>query len=354
MLEARTVKLHELADHPLPAQHFGDGQHEIRGGDAVGKPPRQLEPHHLGDQHGDGLAEHDGLRLDAADAPAEHRQSIDHGGVTVGADESVGEGKFAVATLLAGPHNLRQIFEIDLMADARARRHHAEIVEGARAPAQEGVTLAVARIFLVDIGLEGARGAKHIHHHRVVDDKIDRRQRIDHAWIAAKDAHGIAHGGHVDHGRNASEVLHQHAGGAEGDFAIAFSRREPVRHAAYIVGGDTAPVLVAQQILQQNLQREREPRDALKPIRLGLFEAVVAIAALADLELAPAFEAVEGCVSGSTQREVSSGPLSFREPDDDSKSRPMSRVRGRERPLRGEEAKISGVLKPIGGMHLPL
>ena len=46
-----------------------------------------------------------------------------------------------------GPHRLRQIFEIDLVADAGAGRHHAEIVEGARAPAQERVALAVALIF---------------------------------------------------------------------------------------------------------------------------------------------------------------------------------------------------------------
>ncbi len=36
------------------------------------------------------LAEHGGLGLDAADAPAEHAQAVDHGGVRVGADERIG------------------------------------------------------------------------------------------------------------------------------------------------------------------------------------------------------------------------------------------------------------------------
>ena len=67
-------------------------------------------------------------------------------------------GKASVAAvLLLGPHGLRQIFEIDLVADAGARRHDAEIVEGACAPAQERVALAVPLVFLLDIGVEGAR-----------------------------------------------------------------------------------------------------------------------------------------------------------------------------------------------------
>ena len=38
------------------------------------------------------LAEHGGLGLDAADAPAQHGQAVDHGGVAVGADHGVGIG----------------------------------------------------------------------------------------------------------------------------------------------------------------------------------------------------------------------------------------------------------------------
>ena len=42
--------------------------------------------------------------------------------------------------------------------------------------------------------------------------------------------HAVAHGGEVDHGGDAGEVLHQHAGGAEGDFlaGLAFVI-DPVR-----------------------------------------------------------------------------------------------------------------------------
>src|SRR6202000_2165509 len=50
----------------------------------------QWQGEDLRDQHGDGLAEHGRLRLDAADAPAEDAEAVLHGGVAVGADAGVG------------------------------------------------------------------------------------------------------------------------------------------------------------------------------------------------------------------------------------------------------------------------
>ena len=128
LVEAGAVKLDELADDALLAQHLRDGQHEIGRGDALAQFAGQLEADHFRQQHRQGLAEHRGLRLDAADAPAEHGEAVDHRGVAVGADERVGIGDFdrlAVALLLRRPDGLGEIFEIDLMADAGARRHDA-------------------------------------------------------------------------------------------------------------------------------------------------------------------------------------------------------------------------------------
>nr|GFD52665.1 hypothetical protein [Tanacetum cinerariifolium] len=84
--EARAEELDEAADHALGAEHLGDGEHQIGRGDALGKRAGELEADHLGDQHADRLAEHRRFRLDAADAPAEHAEAVDHGGVAVGAD----------------------------------------------------------------------------------------------------------------------------------------------------------------------------------------------------------------------------------------------------------------------------
>ena len=103
------------------------------------------------------------------------------------------------------------------MADAGAGRHDAEIAERLLAPFQEVVALAVALVFELDIAGEGHRRAELVDDDRMVDDEVDRHQRIDLLRIAAERGHGVAHRRQVDDRRNAGEVLHQHAGRAIGD-----------------------------------------------------------------------------------------------------------------------------------------
>ena len=140
------------------------------------------------------------------------------------------------------------------MADAGARRHDAEIIEGGLAPFQEAITLAVALIFDIDILFQGARRAEVIDDHRMVDDEIDRGQRIDLLRIAAERDKCVAHRGEIDHGGNASEILHQHARRTEGDldFALALGC-QPAGEGFDILLRDRAAVFMAQQIFEQNL-----------------------------------------------------------------------------------------------------
>ena len=76
--------------------------------------------------------------------------AVDHGGVAVGAEQRVGIGE-GRAVHLGGPHGLGQVFQVHLVADAGAGRHHAEIVERGLAPAQERVALAVALELDLDV-----------------------------------------------------------------------------------------------------------------------------------------------------------------------------------------------------------
>ena len=110
----------------------------------------QAEADDVRDQHGDGLAQHGRLGLDAADAPAEDAQAVHHRGVAVGAVQRVRIGERCPA-VRRGPDALAEIFQVHLMADAGARRHDAEIVERILAPAQEAVALAVALELDVDV-----------------------------------------------------------------------------------------------------------------------------------------------------------------------------------------------------------
>ena len=154
------------------------------------------------------------------------------------------------------------------------------------------VALAVALVFQLDVLAEGAGAAEIVDHHRMVDDEIDRDQRVDARRVAAERHHGVAHGGEVDHGGDAGEILHQHARRAEGDLAVALARDQPLGHGADVVGGDRAAVLVAQQILEQHLQREGQAGDAGEAVLLGLGEAVVVVLGAADVKRAFRFEGI--------------------------------------------------------------
>ncbi len=87
---AFAVELDELADDLGLAQHFRDRQHEIGRRAGGMQLAFQVDPDDIGRQEVHRLAEHAGLGLDAAHAPADHADAVDHRGVAVGADQRVG------------------------------------------------------------------------------------------------------------------------------------------------------------------------------------------------------------------------------------------------------------------------
>src|SRR5207302_10262706 len=110
------------------------------------------------------LAEHRGFGLDAADAPAEHAQAVDHRGVRVGAEERVRH-----RDAVAHDHDLREPLEINLMADPRARRDDAERLEGLGRPAEDRVALAVTFVLALEVALVHVARAEEVVLYRVVD-----------------------------------------------------------------------------------------------------------------------------------------------------------------------------------------
>src|ERR1019366_6336140 len=132
-------------------------------------------------------------------------------------------------------------------------------------------------------------------YHRVVDDQFGRDERIDLSRVAAEVAHGLAHGGEVDHGRYAGEVLQDHPGWGELDLSAGLGRRVPLREGGDVLRRDVVPILGAQQIFQQDLQAERQAGRAghrVQPVDL--------VCGLADVQRVAAAEAVRGhCVLAS-------------------------------------------------------
>ena len=128
----------------------------------------------------------------------------------------------------------------------------------------------------------------------MIDDKIDRHQRIDLLRIAAKFRHRVAHRSEIDDRRHPGEILHQNPGGPERDFALGRALvGEPRRDALDVALGDGAAILEAQQILKQDLHRERQRRHAGKPMFLRRLEREIMVGLGAYRELFAAFETVE-------------------------------------------------------------
>jgi hypothetical protein len=161
------------------------------------------------------------------------------------------------------------------------------------APFQEFVAFLVLLVFLDDVLAERLVVPEEVHDHRVVDDEIDRHQRVDLLGIAAQRLHRITHRGEIDHRRHAGEILHQDARRAERNFMLELALPQPFRHRDDVGLLDRAVVLVAQQVFQQHLHRIGQLGNSLQTVLLGGGQAVINIGLAADLESLAAFEAVE-------------------------------------------------------------
>ncbi len=277
--DAFAVELDELADDAVLAQHVGDGEHHVGRRDAFGDRPLELEADDARHEHRDRLAEHGGLGFDAADAPAEHTESVDGRGVRVGADARIEvRERPAVGGGLAHD-DLGEVFDVDLVDDAGPRRHHAEVLEGLLAPAQELVAFAVAFVFDVHVDLHGVIHTVGVDLHGMVDDHVGLHLRVDHLGVAAELLDGVAHRGQVDDARHAGEVLHDDARRRELDLMAWIGCRVPIEQRLHVLVGDVGAVLVAHKVLDEHLERIRKVVNALK-----VGDAVVVVRLLPDVE----------------------------------------------------------------------
>ncbi len=152
-----------------------------------------------------------------------------------------------------------QVLEVDLVHDAGAGRHDPEVPKRLLAPAQEPVALAVALELELGVALERVRPAED------VGDLTEWSMTSSTGWsglilrgVAAERPHRVAHRGQVDDGRHAGEVLQEHPAGLNCDLRVRLGARVPPGQRLDVVGGDVRAVLGAQQVLQQDLQAERQ------------------------------------------------------------------------------------------------
>ena len=166
---------------------------------------------------------------------------------------SVSGERHAVADL----DDAAQVLQVHLVADAHPGRDDAEVAEGALRPAQELVALAVALVLALDVARVGPVRPERVHLHRVVDDEVDRHQRVDPAGIGPAAVDGGAQRGQVDDGGHAGQILHEHAGRHEGELRTGM-RRRPGRQGADVVLAHVLAAGPAQEVLEQHADRVRE------------------------------------------------------------------------------------------------
>jgi hypothetical protein len=95
----------------------------------------------------------------------------------------------------------------------------------------------------------------------VIDDELGGKSGLMREASPAERRNGVAHRRQIDHARHAGEVLQYDARRKKGDLGDGFGVRVPVRERQHVVALDAHAVLVAQQILEQDLERVRQTRD---------------------------------------------------------------------------------------------
>ena len=207
----------------------------------------------MGDQHRDRLTEHGGFGFDSADAPAQYSKAVDHRRVRIGADYRVGI-RAPCAIIFGVENDPTQVFQVDLMHDARVWGHDAEILESGLAPAQERVALLVTLEFDLVVQVQRVGGAVVVDLHGMIDDQFCRRQGIDPVGRTAQFHDGVAHRGEIDHGWHTGKILQDDTARRKRNFGARICLRVPVGQRENVIACDVAAVLVAQQVLQQDLE----------------------------------------------------------------------------------------------------
>ena len=114
----------------------------------------------------------------------------------------------------------------------------------------------------------------------MVDDEVGRDERVHLGRIATQVRHRIAHDREVDHGRDAREVLEKHTCGHERDLGLGRDTRPPGKQGLDVVWADRAISGMAQQVLEQDLDRDRE-RGEVHPVADGR-QPVITVVGAAD------------------------------------------------------------------------
>jgi hypothetical protein len=156
---------------------------------------------------------------------------------------------------LANDH-AAQVLQVHLVHDAGVGRHDLEVAEGALAPAQERIALAIA--LELDAVVVGQRvgGAVTSTCTEWSMTSSAGASGLTFSGSPPSFGHRLAHRGKVDHAGHAGEVLHDHARRREGDFMRGRGLGVPAQQRLDVGARDVHAIFEAQQVLEQDLLGE--------------------------------------------------------------------------------------------------
>ena len=249
-------ELDEFADDLRFAEHLRDVQREVGRGHAFAEAAGHVDADDFGCEKIDWLAEHAGFGFDAAHAPTDDAESVDHRRVRIGPDQRVG-----VVDAIRGQHALGEIFQIHLVDDADAGRDDLEGLERLLAPFEKLVAFAVALELHFEVLPHGLGGAEKVYLHGMVDHEIDGHERLDDLRVPFQARDDRPHCGEIDKQRHAREILQDDAGDNERDFLLRGRFGVPVGQGAHVALGHLLAVDIAQHGFEHDANADRQSRN---------------------------------------------------------------------------------------------
>jgi hypothetical protein len=161
-------------------------------------------------------------------------------------------------------HAVEQMFEIDLMDNADTRRHDAEGVERLHSPFHELIALAVTFELAAHVLLQGLWRTVMVDLYRMVDDQVDRHQRLDAPWIEPACLRHMPHRRQIAKQGHAGEILQHDTRDDQGNLLAARRPRPPLGKFEDVPLADPLSITVAQQRFENDAQGHRQASDSCR------------------------------------------------------------------------------------------
>ena len=161
-------------------------------------------------------------------------------------------------------HATRQVFQIDLVHDAKTRRYHAKGVKRLHAPLHELVALVVALKLQLHVQVKRVLFTVVVDHDGVVHHQINWHQWLNELWVFTQLNGHTAHGGQVSEQGHTGKVLQHHARHHKRNFLRPAGIGLPVGQLGNVLGSHALAVAVAQHRFKHDAQGYRQAPDTRK------------------------------------------------------------------------------------------